>query len=147
MLGKKNNYSLKWWFDDDLPYVESKKSCETNLRFRNTTALKNTFWRLKSIQFFATKCNFRIANKHFPPKCSENIQLSHEKNSTTFHHTGWLIGILIMGYCNPIKLGSIISYIPSPTRFFFITQFNSLRTRFTNKVNFIIPTSTRVSNT
>ena len=27
--------------------------------------------------------------------------VSHEKNTPTFHYTGWLIGILIMVYYNP----------------------------------------------
>ena len=33
-----------------------------------------------------------------------NFQLSHEKNLTTFHYTGWLIGILVMVY-NPYITG------------------------------------------
>ena len=30
------------------------------------------------------------------------LQLSNEKNHPTFHYTGWLIGILIMVYYNPL---------------------------------------------
>ncbi len=31
--------------------------------------------------------------------------MSHEKDSPTFHYTGWLIGILIMAYYNPYITG------------------------------------------
>ena len=43
---------------------------------------------------------------------------------TTFHYTGWFIGILVMVYYNPYKTGycSIIPYITQPTRVFFIAQ-------------------------
>ena len=30
-----------------------------------------------------------------------STHVSHEKNPPTFHYTGWLIGTLIMVYCNP----------------------------------------------
>ena len=35
----------------------------------------------------------------------ETSQLSHEKNPPTFHHTGCLIGILILVYYNPYITG------------------------------------------
>ena len=38
-------------------------------------------------------------------KEEKESQLSHEKTLTTFHYTGWLIGILIMVYYNPYITG------------------------------------------
>ena len=54
---------------------------------------------------------------------SPKVQQMQAKKS--FMYTGWLIGILIMVYYNPYKLGSITPYMTQPTRDFFIAQFSS----------------------
>ena len=48
-----------------------------------------------------------------PNLVSEGLELSHEKNTLTFHYTGWLIGILIIVYDDPYVIGcDFIPYIP-----------------------------------
>ncbi len=75
-----------------------------------------------------------ISKKHLTP--TEGIStwaLFKKKNVVTSHCTGWLLGILIMVYHNPYitvyhlgnpvnNLGSIISYIPQPTKNVFIAH-------------------------
>ena len=57
--------------------------------------------RVPSTESFSTTTS--LASIVIPWGCQNDV--THKKNPSTFHYTGWLIGILIMVYYNPYLSG------------------------------------------
>ena len=57
-LEKEKNYSLKWWFDDDLPYVESKQIMLNKSKIQKHHSAEKHILEAKINSFFCHQCNF-----------------------------------------------------------------------------------------
>ena len=84
------NNNSPWWF------LQNKSQTEKHHRLFSKLA-KSFAWANEA--FFAVFGSFPFPYMH------HKLKASNEKSLTTFHYSGWLIGILLIAYDNPHIIG------------------------------------------